>query len=283
MKAASTSSYQESQDAFHDEGLTERNKGFSLLCNIHRHPDASLALVIFPILGTVMILIVMSLLHVRVVKDMPINEMSVSLAMSIYEPYWQVLLPLTVGSVIFFAVSIVRSIQTSMNIQQIQPHDNTIASKNGLVAMRITNAVATVASVLAFVSYILLAFWRHKPGGTERENIQHHYGSYGYFILVGVYILLHTISLYQQKNSNYPMALKHWFGALALTSIVSSVVYERSGLKLGACEWIALAMNAFYFGSYSLLFYLEPMLSGDVGKYLSSRHQSQVSVQENAV
>ena len=118
--------------------------------------------------------------------NISITEMTVSAALADYEPTWEILVCLCTGAFCSFIVTISRSIQIGVY------HRRNNSSFRGL---RLLNFVAAMANILAYVGFVILAIY---PVDGEHEAY-HLFGAYMYFILIGVYALMHIFLLWKQR------------------------------------------------------------------------------------
>lgn len=145
---------------------------------------ASVMLLTMPLFGCFMILGTLYMLVYNM--GISINEMTVSSALADYEPTWEILVCLCTGAFCSFIVTISRSIQIGVY------HRRNNSAFRGL---RLLNFVAALINILAYVGFVILAIY---PVDGEHEDY-HMFGAYMYFILIGVYALMHIFLLWKQQ------------------------------------------------------------------------------------
>ena len=170
-----------------------------------------MVLLMLPVFGAAMILSVLYLLLYH--HDITIADSSISAALSGYEPYWQILLPLCVGAFTTFIVTISRNIQISVYHRRLKSESN---------LMRALNFIAAFANIAAYVGFVVLALNRVDDESEDKRNL-HLLGAYMYFGLSGLYGFLHMILLYKQKQ--YPLYCKIVFTLIPIAMVVCSIIF----------------------------------------------------------
>lgn len=145
---------------------------------------ASVILLTMPLFACFMLLGTLYMLVYNM--NISITDMTVSAALADYEPTWEILICLCTGAFCSFIVTISRSIQIGVY------HRRNNSAFRGL---RLLNFVAAMTNILAYVGFIILAIY---PVDGEHEDY-HKIGAYMYFILIGVYALMHILLLWKQR------------------------------------------------------------------------------------
>ncbi len=199
-------------------------------------------LLLLPILGCSFVLLSLLMLVYRL--GVPITDASISTCLATYSPKVEVLVVIFLGATLMFVVTVMRNIQ--INVYHRRQHSE---SK----CMRLTNLVAAIANILAYVGFVLLAIY--DLDGPGNAPTIHYIGAYMYFALSGVYGLLHTFLLC--KQTHYPMVCKILFTVLPIATIVCTIIYVIDMDARYEYEWFAVALAAVTIGSFTILFLVD--------------------------
>ena len=83
----------------------------------------------------------------------------------------------------------------------------------------------------------------------------HYIGAYMYFVLSGLYGILHTFLLC--KQTHYPMVCKIIFTIMPIATIVCTIIYVIDMDARFEYEWFAVALAAITIGLFSILFLMD--------------------------
>mmetsp|Transcript_17823 Transcript_17823/g.38550 ORF Transcript_17823/g.38550 Transcript_17823/m.38550 type:complete len:258 (+) Transcript_17823:113-886(+) len=200
-------------------------------------------LLMFPILGAAMVITILFLLSYHL--DNSVQDESISGAMADHEPYWEVVLPLSLGAFFIFIVTISRTIQIGVYHRR---------RKSEITRVRIMNFVAASANILAYVGFMLLTLY--KIDGDDAEEKMHIVGACMYFGLGCLYFILHDILLLEQTH--YPFCIKVVLIMITVPTVFSCILFGYKQEEAFIFEWIAVALYAIYVGLFSVLFYIDP-------------------------
>ena len=219
-------------------------------------------LLLLPILGCSFVIATLYLLVYRL--DVSINDESVSQCLADYDPKIEVLVMIFIGSTLMFTVTVMRNIQISVYHQR---------QRSESILTRIINFIAATSNIFAYVGFVLVALFDvDGPGDAPRI---HEVGSYMYFVLSGVYGLLHSILLC--KQSQYPMFCKIILILVPLAGGLCSIIYavvEDEGYEY---EWFAVALGAIFVGLMSILFMVDPV-DDELGDFFCCRRGKRKAV-----
>lgn len=202
-------------------------------------------LLLLPILGCTCVLLSLLLLMYRL--DVPITEASISQCIADYDsvaPKAEILICIMFGATVMFIVAIMRNIQ--INVYHRRQRDET-------KAMWIVNLIAAIANILSYVGFVILAIY--DVDGPGHSTLIHYVGAFMFFILNGVYGVLHIYLLCKQVQ--YPMFCKIIFTLVPLAMITCSVMYIVDQSNFCAFEWFSVALAAINVGLLSILFFVD--------------------------
>ena len=173
-------------------------------------------LILLPVQSCALILASLYLLAYRpgVTKGHTISKW-----LSRYEPKAEVLAPVCTGATLSFIIMVMRNIQ-------IDVHHRRRKGKSRCV--QATNLVATVTNALAYAGFVLLAVFDSEGAGA-RSRVVHLAGGFAFFILTGVYGLLHAFLLCAQGQ--HPTHCKVAFAIIPLTMISCLIVFVLTTSK----------------------------------------------------
>ncbi|KAL7464981.1 hypothetical protein ACHAXS_005310 [Conticribra weissflogii] len=236
-----------------NEGKTAGTKGESLLPQTVEGGNGGgkcgvfgrIILLLLPIVGASTILAVLYLLLYRL--NLTIQETSISAALAMYEPYWEILAPLSIGVFATFVVTVSRNIQIEVYHRRLN---------NEYKGMRVLNFITTVANIGAYIGFLILAIYKSDDESEDARNL-HMYGAVAYFVLSGFYGVAHIYLLC--KQSQYPLYSKIVFTLVPIVAIVCSIVFAIEREDAYPYEWLAVALNSLFSGLFTTLFIVDPV------------------------
>lgn len=217
-------------------------------------------LLLLPILGCTLVIATLYLLVYRL--DREITDVSVSTCLADYEPKIEVLVLIMIGASLMFVVTVMRNIQISVYHRR---------QRSESIFVRIINFIAAAANIFAYVGFVLVALYDlDGPGDAPRIHL---IGSYMYFVLSGLYGLLHSYLLC--KQSQYPMFCKIVLTIVPLAGVACSIVYvvlQGNGYEF---EWFTVALAAIFVGMMSILFLVDPV-DDELGDFFCCRRGKRI-------
>jgi hypothetical protein len=212
-------------------------------------------LLLLPILGCSFILATLYLLVYRL--NVSIKDVSVSQCLADYEPKIEVLVIIFIGATLMFIVTVMRNIQISVYHRR---------QKSESVFVRIINFIAAASNIFAYVGFVLVAlFDLDGPGDAPRIHL---IGSYMYFVLSGLYGLLHSYLLC--KQSQYPIFCKIVLSLVPVAGTACSIIYAVVMGEGYEFEWFTVALGAIFVGLMSILFIVDPV-DDELGDFFCCR------------
>ncbi len=212
-------------------------------------------LLLLPILGCSFVLATLYLLVYRL--DVSIKNVSVSQCLADYEPKIEVLVMIFIGATLMFTVTVMRNIQISVYHRR---------QKSESIFVRILNFIAAASNIFAYVGFVLVAlFDLDGPGDAPRIHL---IGSYMYFVLSGLYGLLHSYLLC--KQSQYPIFCKIVLSLVPLAGTACSIIYAVVMGEGYEFEWFTVALGAVFVGLLSILFIVDPV-DDELGDFFCCR------------
>lgn len=202
-------------------------------------------LLLLPIIGASTILAVLYLLLYRL--NITIQETSISAALASFEPYWEILVPLSIGVFATFVVTVSRNIQIEVYHRRL---------KNEYKGMRVLNLITTVANLGAYIGFLVLAIYKSDDESEAARNL-HMYGAVAYFVLSGFYGVAHIYLLC--KQTQYPLYSKIVFTMVPIVSVACSIVFAIEREDAYPYEWLAVALNSLFSGLFTTLFIVDPV------------------------
>lgn len=197
---------------------------------------------LLPVVGGLLVLLV--LLELLTGLGIGIGDKTISDALAAYRPYGAVLVPAAAGASFMFAVTLMRSVQIRVHFNRSRTYSRSLS---------VLNWVAAASNILAYVGFVVLAFWR--TDGDDREVAVHYAGATAYFVFLSLYAVLHGYLLGRQTQ--YPIPLKLVFAALAVAGVASSAIFGFA--QVIECEWIAVVLASAYIMLFSVLFHIDPV------------------------
>lgn len=212
-------------------------------------------LLLLPILGCSFILATLYLLVYRL--DVSIKDVSVSQCLADYEPKIEVLVMIFIGATLMFTVTVMRNIQISVYHRR---------QKSESIFVRIINFIAAASNIFSYVGFVLVAlFDLDGPGDAPRIHL---IGSYMYFVLNGLYGLLHSYLLC--KQSQYPIFCKIVLTLVPSAGTACSIIYAVVMGEGYEFEWFSIALGAIFVGLMSILFIVDPV-DDELGDFFCCR------------
>ncbi|KAL3916318.1 MAG: hypothetical protein SGARI_007981, partial [Bacillariaceae sp.] len=183
-----------------------------------------------------------------------IQNISVSGALELYEPYSTIVLLAAFIAIISFAVTASRNIQIAVSMQR-KRQKNDLGSYSCF--NRFLNVVSSVINVAAYIGFTLLIAFQLNQEEPAYAGQAHYSGAIMYFIGIAAYSTMHSILLYYQDPENYPKWLKAMF-ALVAVGILACVIAFGIDLQGNVeFEWMAVVMMSLYMGLFSILFHID--------------------------
>ena len=212
-------------------------------------------LLLLPILGCSFILATLYLLVYRL--NVSIKDVSVSQCLADYEPKIEVLVIIFIGATLMFIVTVMRNIQISVYHRR---------QESESIFVRIINFIAAASNIFAYVGFVLVAlFDLDGPGDAPRIHL---IGSYMYFVLSGLYGLLHSYLLC--KQSQYPIFCKIVLSLVPVAGVACSIIYVIVMGEGYEFEWFTVALGAIFVGLMSILFIVDPV-DDELGDFFCCR------------
>lgn len=206
-------------------------------------PCGRLVLFLIPILACALILAALYLL--ALFPQVEVTEMTISDGLAYYDRKGEVLTLISAGATLACVVCVMRNVQINVYHRR---------QKSETTAMKALNFVAAMSGILSYVGFVTLAIF-DMDGPAEHQRI-HVIGATMYFVLGGLYGLLHMCLL--RKQTQYPMFCKIIFAMVSFAMITSSIIFASNTNKYYAFEWFAVALNAIYVALMGLLFLVDP-------------------------
>jgi hypothetical protein len=183
-----------------------------------------------------------------------INNISVSGALEIYEPYSTMVVLASFIAVISFAVTASRNIQIAVSMQRARA-SNELGSYSCI--NRFLNITAAIINVVAYVGFTLLIAFRLNQQEPAYAMQAHFFGAVVYFSGITVYSLIHSILLYYQDPGKYPKWLKALFALLTVCIVVCVIAFGIDLQGNVEFEWMAVVFMSLYMGLFSILFHID--------------------------
>ena len=199
-------------------------------------------LLLLPILACAFVLGSLFLLVYRL--GVPITDTTISQCLSDYSPKVECLVVIFIGATLTFVVTVMRNIQINVYNQR---------QKCESKAMRFINLIAAVSNILGYAGFVLLA--TYDVDGPGQAHQIHYVGAFMYFILTGVYGILHIYLLCKQVQ--YPMFCKIIFTMVPVATIACSITFAVNPTVNYAFEWFSVALHAVFVGLMSVLFMVD--------------------------
>ena len=184
-----------------------------------------------------------------------ISNDTISYIMSQYEPYWQLIVLVSISCLLVSVVTIARNIQIEIYHKRTQ----------SIIFMKVINYVASIVNVLSYGGLIVAVAFKTTQEDPSWSLKAHYIGASTFFGGSAIYALLQSILLWNQ--SQYPIAVKVPFLVLAVVVVTCSLVFASSiwtnGLGEDAenpvYEWAAGFTAAVGIGFHAVLFHIDPV------------------------
>lgn len=203
-----------------------------------------LALLNIPVLACTFTLLSLYMLAFHL--DADIKEVTISTCLSNYKPKITVLVFIFIGATLSFIVTAMRNVQ--INVYHRRQRSESICRKA-------LNLIAAISNCAAYVGFILLALFDADENGQSR--LIHYIGAYMFFVLTGVYGLLHMYLLCQQRQ--YPVYCKLIFTIVPVSMVACSIMFAINPEGNCVYEWFSVALAAVMIGLVSILFLVDPV------------------------
>lgn len=199
-----------------------------------------------PLIGASLVLTTLVLLVAN--GGNSISNISISLALTNYQPFWEILTLLTLAAIVVFVVTISRNIQIGVYVTR---H----AQNSTRTCLRFLNLVAAATNIAAYTGLIVLAVFPI-DAETQWGRQLHTVGSVTFFVGTVVYGLLHAFLLVRQTQ--YATLWKALFGLLAVAVLICISIFGADRSRT-AFEWYAVFLSAAYVGLFAILFHVDPV------------------------
>mmetsp|Transcript_6824 Transcript_6824/g.12354 ORF Transcript_6824/g.12354 Transcript_6824/m.12354 type:complete len:272 (+) Transcript_6824:85-900(+) len=117
-----------------------------------------------------------------------------------------------------------------------------------------TNLIGAIANIVAYIGFLLLATFDCEGAG-DTSTLIHFVGAFLFFVLTGVYGVLHMVLLCGQRQ--YPVYCKVIFAIVPCAMIGSSIVFGLDMEGRVEFEWYSVAFAAVMIGLVSMLFLVD--------------------------
>lgn len=196
---------------------------------------------------------------------------SISLVMSQYAPYRDILALSSVSCILATVVTLFRTIQ-------IEAYHKRVGS---FVFMKFVNYLSALINIAAYIGLIVAVNFKATQEEPAYAATAHLIGFMTFFAGSTVYAVLHTFLLF---NQDYPFLIKFLFYSFAVVILGSSLAFGlpiwEGGLDSDkysdpVYEWVAVFASAISMGFYFLFFAIDPC-DDDLGAFLcggKDRHQ----------
>ena len=196
---------------------------------------------------------------------------SISLVMSQYAPYRDVLALSSTGAILATIVTLFRTIQIDAYHKR----------AGSFVFMTFLNYVATIINIAAYIGLMVAVNFKATQEEPAYAATAHLIGFLTFFAGTTIYAVLHTFLLW---NQDYPWLVKFLFYIFAVAILGSSLAFGipiwENGMDSDkysdpVYEWIAVFASAISMGFYFLFFAIDPC-DDELGAFLcggKARHQ----------
>lgn len=181
---------------------------------------------------------------------------SISLVMSQYEPYREVMALSSVSCVLVTMVTVARNIQIEVYQKKVGSY----------VFMKFINFIAALVNILAYAGLMVAVNFKVTQEEPEYAVTAHFIGFLAYFAGTAAYSVLHAFLLWRQLE--YPTFVKVLFYILAVIQVGASLAFGipiwEGGLASDqdsepVYEWVAVFASAVSLGFYAILFFVDPV------------------------
>lgn len=181
---------------------------------------------------------------------------SISLVMSQYEPYREVMALSSVSCVLVTMVTVARNIQIEVYQKKVGSY----------VFMKFINFIAALVNILAYSGLMVAVNFKVTQEEPAYAVTAHFIGFLAYFAGTAAYSVLHAFLLWRQKE--YPTFIKVLFFILAVIQVGASLAFGipiwQGGLASDqysepVYEWVAIFASAISLGLYVILFFVDPV------------------------
>ena len=183
-----------------------------------------------------------------------ISADSISLVMSQYDPYRNVLALSSVSCVLVTMATVARNIQ-------IEVYQKRVGS---FVFMKFINYLAALINILSYAGLMVAVNFKATQEEPAYAAQAHLIGFLSFFAGTATYAVLHTFLLF---NQDYPFMVKFLFYLLAVIIVSASLAFGipiwEGGLDSDSYsdpvyEWVAVFASAISIGFYVILFFVDP-------------------------
>ncbi|VEU38885.1 unnamed protein product [Pseudo-nitzschia multistriata] len=195
-----------------------------------------------------------------------ISQDTISFIMSQYNPYYDIIILVSIACGLVSIVTVARNIQIEVYHQRTQSN----------ILIKMMNYLSSTVNIASYLGLMVAVAFKSNQEAPTWASKAHYYGAGIFFAGTAVYAVLHSLLLCSQRH--YPTVLKVLFFGLAVTIVTCSLLFViplwNDGLSEDGInpvyEWIAVFTTAIYVGFYALLFHLDSV-DDELWQFFSGR------------
>lgn len=185
-----------------------------------------------------------------------VSSDTISLVMSLYQPYPVVLALASVSCVLVSMVTVARNIQIEVY------HKRT----RSIIFMKFINYLAAIINILSYAGLMVAVNFKVNQEEPEYAVTAHFIGFVTFFGGSAAYAVLHSFLIWNQAE--YPRPVKALFfvqaALIAGASLAFGIPIWQGGLSSdegadSVWEWVAVFASAINIGTYVILFFIDPV------------------------
>lgn len=185
-----------------------------------------------------------------------VSSDTISIVMSQYEPYTELLALASVACILTSLVTIIRNIQIEVYQKR----------TGSFIFMKFINYLSAIINILAYAGLMVAINFKVTQEEPVWASQAHFVGFLTFFAGTAAYSVLHSFLLLNQ--SEYPRFVKGLFLVLAIVIVASSLSFGMpiwlNGLSSDeggypVAEWVAVFTSALSIGLYVILFFIDPV------------------------
>mmetsp|Transcript_4029 Transcript_4029/g.9600 ORF Transcript_4029/g.9600 Transcript_4029/m.9600 type:complete len:358 (-) Transcript_4029:169-1242(-) len=185
-----------------------------------------------------------------------VSSDTMSLVMSQYEPYREVLALSSTSCILITMVTVARNIQIEVYQKRVGSY----------VFMKFINFLAALINILAYAGLMVAVNFKVTAEDPEYAVTAHFIGFLAFFAGTAAYSVLHSFLLWRQTE--YPTFIKIFFYLLAIIQVGASLAFgipiwigglESDSNADPVYEWVAVFASAISIGFYVILFFVDPV------------------------